>query len=70
LSQPRALNWTRCRFRERSEGELVSSETGQPFKLSDACFSRGATVGYASAAHAQASQAVKTFLTTTFKLGR
>jgi hypothetical protein len=46
----------------------VNPETNQAFGLSDPCFSRGPTVGYSRAAHAQALQAVNTFLTTTFKL--
>lgn len=70
LMQPRGLNWTRCRFSERAVGDVVNPETNRAFNLSDACFSRGPTVGYSRAAHAEALQAVKTFLTTTFKLGR
>ena len=67
--QPRALNWTRCRFFENSDAELINPETDRPFKSSDPCFSRGPTVGYSAAAHANAIHAVKAFLTTTFKLG-
>ncbi len=66
--QARGLNWTRCQFIERAVGEVVNPETNQAFSLSDPCFSRGPTVGYSRAAHAEALQAVKTFLTTTFKL--
>jgi dienelactone hydrolase len=66
--QARGLNWTRCRFSERTVGEIASPETNRAFSLSDPCFSRGPTVGYSRTAHAEALQAVKTFLTTTFKL--
>jgi dienelactone hydrolase len=67
--QPKALNWTRCRFFERPDGELVNPETERPFKSSDPCFLRGPTVGYSAAAHADAIRAVKAFVTATFKLG-
>ncbi len=66
--QPRGLNWTRCRFVERAAGEIVNPESNRAFSLNDPCFSRGPTVGYSRAAHAEALQAVKSFLITTFKL--
>jgi len=66
--QPRGLNWTRCRFFERAVGEIVNSETKTAFGLSDPCFSRGPTVGYSQAAHAEALRQVKIFITTTFQL--
>ncbi|MGH9838958.1 MAG: dienelactone hydrolase family protein [Blastocatellia bacterium] len=68
LVQVKGLNWTRCRFFERTAGEVVNPETNQAFGLSDPCFSRGPTVGYLRAAHGEALQAVKTFFTATFKL--
>jgi hypothetical protein len=61
-------NLTRCRFIERAGGAVVNPETNRAFSLSDPCFSRGTTAGYSRAAHAEALQAVKTFLITTFKL--
>ena len=68
LVQARGLNRTRCRFFERTVGEVVNPETNRAFGLSDPCFSRGPTVGYSRAAHADALQVVKTFLATTFML--
>ncbi len=68
LVQARGLNWTHCRFFERTAGDVVNLETNRPFGLSDPCFSRGPTVGYSRAAHAEALRTVKTFLTTIFKL--
>jgi dienelactone hydrolase len=68
IAQARGLNWTRCRFVEHAAGEIVNPETNQAFGLSDPCFSRGPTVGYSQAAHAEALKAVKAFFTATFKL--
>src|SRR5262245_53858198 len=61
--QPRGLNWTRCRFIECTAGEIVNSESNRAFGLNDPCFSRGPTVGYSQAAHAQALKAVQKFFT-------
>ena len=68
--QARGNIWTRCRFVERTVGEIVNPETNQASSLSDPCFSRGPTVGYLQSAHADSLQAVKILLTTTFKLRR
>ena len=68
VAQTRGLNWMRCRFIERAGGAVVNPETSRAFGLSDSCFSRGPTVGYSRDAHAKALQAVKTFLSATFKL--
>lgn len=67
-AQAGGLNWTRCRFVERKPGEIVNPETNKAFGIGDPCFSRGPTVGYSKAAHAEALKGVKTFFTATFNL--
>jgi dienelactone hydrolase len=68
ISLPDALTSSLCRREERAGGEIVNLQTGQPWKWSDACVGHGATVGYDSVATAEATKAVKTFLTSTFKI--
>jgi dienelactone hydrolase len=58
----------RCRMNEESGGIIVNSETKQPFTMDDPCVELGPTVGYNAAATAAATDAVKQFLRTTFKL--
>jgi len=68
VSLPDAVTTSQCRREERPGGEIVNLETDQPCTWSDACVKRGATVGYDSVAAAEASKAVKAFLTSTFKI--
>jgi dienelactone hydrolase len=63
-----AVTMNRCPREERPGGEIVNSETSQPFRSSDPCVSRGATVGYDAQATAEATRSVKAFLTETFRL--
>lgn len=67
---PDALNTSRCQLEERTVGEIVNVATGQAFNSSDACVSRGATLGYDATATAEATRAIKSFVATTFKLAR
>ena len=68
LSLPDAVTTNQCPRKERPVGEIVNLETGQPFTWSDACVTRGATVGYDPVATAEATQAVKSFLISIFKI--
>jgi dienelactone hydrolase len=68
-SLPDAVITARCLREERSLGEIVSVETGQPFRWSDPCVGHGAHVGYNRAATNKATKAVQEFLSVTFKLG-
>jgi dienelactone hydrolase len=66
--KPDAATTSRCSREERPGGEIVNLETGQPFRWSDACVKRGATLAYDSVATTEAIRAVKAFLTATFNL--
>ena len=70
LRNHHAVNPSRCFFVERARGDVVNAETGQPLSYHDACWSRGATVGYDPRAYADALATVKAFLTANFALGR
>jgi dienelactone hydrolase len=59
---------TRCRLEERADGEIINLDTGQPFSRTDACVTRGATVGYDPNAHAEAVKAIREFLQSAWKL--
>jgi dienelactone hydrolase len=61
---PREQNASRCFWEERSEGDLVNRDTGQPFSLDDPCVFRGGTFGAAPAAYRAALHAVKTLIGT------
>jgi dienelactone hydrolase len=65
---PEAVITNRCLLEERAGGEIVNIATGKPFSPSDACVSRGATLGYDATATAEATRAVIAFATATFKL--
>jgi dienelactone hydrolase len=65
---PDAVTTNRCPRKERPGGEIVNLETGQPFTWSDACVTRGATVGYDPVATTEATKAVKAFLISIFKI--
>jgi dienelactone hydrolase len=64
---PRLVNPSRCFFVERAPGVVVHRDSGQPVDFRDACFTRGVTLGYDARAHADATQSVKTLLSTVFK---
>jgi dienelactone hydrolase len=57
-----------CEREERAPGEIVSVATGKPFRWDDPCVRHSATVGYDAAATAQATAALKNFLTMAFRL--
>jgi dienelactone hydrolase len=66
--RPDALISSRCSREERPGGEIVNLETDQPFRWSDDCVRRGATLAYDPVATAAAMKAVTAFLISTFKL--
>ena len=68
LSLPDAVTTNLCPRKERPGGEIINVETGQPFTWSDACVTRGATVGYDPIATTEATKAVKAFLASTFRI--
>ena len=61
-----AVTTNQCSREERSVGEIVNLDTGQPFSWNDACVRRGATVAYDPVATADATKAVKSFLIAAF----
>jgi len=61
---PREQNVGRCVWEERSEGQIVNRDTGQPVSFDDACVSRGGTFGADPAAYRAALQAVKALVGT------
>jgi dienelactone hydrolase len=67
--KPDAATTTRCFREERPGGEIVNLETDQPFRWSDACVKRGATLAYDPVATTEAMRAVREFLAATFTLG-
>jgi dienelactone hydrolase len=60
-----AVTTNHCSRQELLGGDIVNLETGQPFRWSDACVRRGATVAHDPVATADATKAVKSFLTYT-----
>jgi dienelactone hydrolase len=61
-----AVTTNHCSREELLGGDIVNLETGQPFRWSDACVRRGATVAHDPIATTDATKAVKSFLTATF----
>ena len=59
-----------CVLQEGDKGAIINTKTGQRYSLNDSCVELGPHVGYNRAAHQATVQAVKEFLTTTFKLKR
>src|SRR5580704_14990037 len=57
--KPDAATTRRCFREERPGGEIVNLETGQPFRWSDACVERGATLAYDPVAANEAMRAVR-----------
>jgi hypothetical protein len=65
---PEATGLGTCELEERSGGLVVNRATGEPWKPSDACATKGTTLGGSQQARAEAIKSVKVFLTATFKL--
>ena len=63
LSEPKTYpdlqNFGGCFLEERTRGALVNADTGKPVSASDACVSRGATLGYDPNAYAATRKAVR-----------
>jgi dienelactone hydrolase len=64
---PQAIGLNRCRLEEGVDGQLVDSNTRQPFGLADPCVDRGVTVAYHAQAHSDALKAVTEFVATTLR---
>jgi dienelactone hydrolase len=58
----------RCSLEEAEGGIIVNSQTGRPFTLNDPCIERGAKLGYDADATREATNAVKQFLISLWKL--
>ena len=58
----------RCSIREESPGKLMNAATKQPFTYKDPCVERDPHMGYDARASQAATQSVKSFLKTVFKL--
>jgi dienelactone hydrolase len=67
LSLPDAIITGHCPREERSVGEIINVVTGQAFRWNDPSVRHGGTVGYNAVATAEATNAVKSFLTSTFR---
>jgi dienelactone hydrolase len=65
---PKGTGLGTCELEERSGGLMVNRATGQPWKPSDPCATKGTTVGGNPQAREEAIKAVKKFLATTFNL--
>jgi dienelactone hydrolase len=65
---PDAQTSRRCSLEEAEGGIIVNSETGRPFTYSDACIERGAKLGFDAFATKEATNAVKRFLMSLWKL--
>jgi dienelactone hydrolase len=66
-SLPDAIITGHCDREERPGGEIINVATGEAFRWNDACVKRGGTVGYDPVATANATDAVKAFLSHTFR---
>jgi len=58
----------RCKTEEKPIGQIINSESRQPFTYDDPCVERGTTVGYNAQASTETLKSVKEFLTVTFNL--
>ncbi len=65
---PDATGLGTCECEEKPGGLVVNRVTGEPWKPSDTCATKGPTIGGNPKARAEAIKAVKEFLTATFKL--
>jgi len=68
LSFPEAILSSNCRREEKTAGDIINLDTGKTFTWSDACVTRGATVGFDRAAREASIKAVKDFLRQRWKL--
>jgi dienelactone hydrolase len=57
-----------CTLEENAVGQIINSQTKQPFTYSDPCVEKGPTVVYNAQATDEALKVVKDFLSVTFKL--
>jgi dienelactone hydrolase len=64
---PDAIIAGHCVREERQRGNVINVSSGEPFRWNDACVKRGGKVGYDAVATTKATNAVKAFLTTTFR---
>ncbi|MEQ1883255.1 MAG: dienelactone hydrolase family protein [Burkholderiales bacterium] len=67
LKQPQAISVIRCRLAEAADGQMVTSDTRQPFGLGDPCVGRGRTLAYHAEAHSAAVKAVSDFVSATLR---
>ena len=67
LTQPKAITVIRCRLEEGADGQMLTSNTKQPFALGDPCVGRGRTLAYHAQAHSDALKAVTEFVATTLR---
>jgi dienelactone hydrolase len=65
---PQAQTSRRCTLEEKPVGQIINSQTTQPFSFDDPCMERGATLAYNAQAHSEALKSVKDFLTMAFNL--
>jgi dienelactone hydrolase len=65
---PKATGLGTCEREERPGGLVVNRETGEPWKPSDTCATKGTTLGGNPQARAEAIKSVREFLTATFNL--
>ena len=65
---PKATGLGTCELEERPGGLVVNRATGEPWKPSDSCATKGTTLGGNLQVRAEAIKSVKEFLTDTFKL--
>ena len=67
---PQVTGLGTCALEERPGGLIVNRATGEPWKPTDACATKGTTRGGHPQARAEAVKAVKEFLTATFMLSQ
>ena len=65
---PNATGLGTCECEERPGGIVVNRATGEPWKPSDTCATKGTTIGGNPQARSETIKAVKEFLIATFKL--
>jgi len=56
---PQAQTTRRCQLEEAANGQIINSQTKQPFTYSDPCVELGPTVAYNAQAHSEAQKAVR-----------
>lgn len=63
----KAVSFVRCRLEEGPDGQILNSNTRQPYTTSDACRDRGRTLAYHAQAHSESIKAVTEFVAATLK---